>query len=272
MTRLFSKVALASVMFGAACLSSQAQNIVPTVPGMEAYKLVWNDEFDGTKVNQNNWVFEDWAPGRVNRELQRYVPNGERNGIQTAKIEDGALVITALKDGDEVISARMNSTSNWKYCYTEARIQIPKGKGTWPAYWMMPVSQKGGWPACGEIDIMEEVGYDPNNVHATIHTRDYNHVKGTQKGMTLKAEGANEHYVVYALEWTEDYLQFYVDGVPSLRFENDGTGNVSTWPFDKEFYIILNLAWGGGWGGAQGIDESALPIQMKVDYVRVFQK
>jgi beta-glucanase (GH16 family) len=137
---------------------------------------------------------------------------------------------------------------------------------------MMPVDASDGWPTCGEIDIMEEVGYHPNYTSSSIHCNSYNHTKGTQKTAERLTPGAEGEFHVYALVWTENYIQTYVDGNPLLHFDNDGAGNKNTWPFNKEFYVILNLAWGGDWGGAQGVDESALPTTMEVDYVRVFQK
>lgn len=238
----------------------------------EGYRLVWHDEFDEPAVNSGNWRFENWAPGQVNHELQRYVAGGELDGDKTAFIEDGALVIRAMKHGGQVISARMNSRTSWLYGYMEARISLPAGKGTWPAFWMMPEDQSDGWPKCGEIDIMEEVGYHPDYTSSSIHCESYNHMIGTQKTKERLCSGAEGNYHIYALRWTKDAIRSYVDGKELLVFDNDGKNNVSTWPFDKAFFIILNLAWGGDWGGAQGVDESALPCTMKVDYVRVFQE
>ena len=140
---------------------------------------------------------------------------------------------------------------------------------------MMPCNNDFGanpWPDCGEIDIMEEVGYHPNYTSSSIHCREYNHVKGTQKTAERLTSGAQDDFHVYRLEWTKDYITTYVDDHRLLHFANDGRGNVGTWPFSKPFYLILNLAWGGNWGGAQGVDESALPATMEVDYVRVFQQ
>jgi len=154
----------------------------------------------------------------------------------------------------------------------EARIRLPKGKGTWPAYWMMPDDVSARWPRCGEIDIMEEVGMNADYVTSTIHCGAYNHARGTHRPAERLTPGAEGEYHVYALEWTEDYIRTFVDGVLLLDFPNDKAGNDDTWPFDKEFYIILNLAWGGSWGGREGVDESALPCTMEVDYVRVYQK
>jgi|GEM_PF-2606605 len=235
----------------------------------KGYHLVWSDEFSGPADQLSaKWKFEDWAPRRVNRELQRYVPDDRR----TAYISDGVLRIVARKEGNEVISARMNSAESWKYGYMEARIRLPKGLGTWPAYWMMPDDESARWPRCGEIDIMEEVGMNPDVVTSTIHCAAYNHARGTHRPAERLTPGAEGEFHVYALEWTEDYLRTFVDGVLLLDFPNDKTGNMDTWPFEKNFHIILNLAWGGSWGGQKGVDERTLPCAMEVDYVRVYQK
>ena len=209
--------------------------------------------------------------GWVNNERQTYVP-GARNGVKTAFVEGGALNIRAVRDGSDVISARMYSKKSWTYGYMEASIKLPKGKGTWPAFWMMPDDFSRGWPGCGEIDIMEEVGYHPNYTSSSIHCKKYYHAIGTQKTHEQYTAGAEDDFHVYALEWTPDALMFYVDGKMHFTYANDKTGSDDTWPFDKNFYIILNLAWGGDWGGSQGVDENALPCTMQVDYVRVFKK
>ena len=233
------------------------------------YQLVWQDDFSEASAKLiEKWRYEDWAPGRVNHELQRYVPDDRR----TSYTENGALHIVARKADGQVISARMNSRESWQYGYFEAALWLPKGKGTWPAFWMMPDDQSKGWPACGEIDIMEEVGVDANITSSSIHCESYNHVKNTQKTASRTIPGAENEYHVYALEWTADFIRTYVDGVLMLDFPNDKAGRESTWPFNKKFFIILNLAWGGDWGGYAGVDESALPCTLKVDYVRVYKK
>ena len=166
--------------------------------------------------------------------------------------------------------------TGWEYGYFEARIMLPEGKGTWPAFWMMPVGNDWNtnpWPMCGEIDIMEEVGVVPNEVSSSIHTQDYNHTIGTQKTHAMTIEQAEGEFHLYALEWTEDAITTYVDGKVQLAVTKQqlGAGH-NQWPFHYAFYPILNLAWGGDWGGMNGVDESALPVTMKVEYVRVFQK
>ena len=242
----------------------------------EGYKLVWHDEFaSGSEPDPTYWTHEVQGAGWVNNELQNYVA-GEINGQRVTEVSNGTLKITALKEGGKVYSGRIYAQvgTGWRYGIFEAKIKLPTGKGTWPAFWMMPVNNDfaaNPWPKCGEIDIMEEVGYNQNFTSSSIHTKSYNHVINTQKTAERKTDKADSEFHVYKLEWTKDYIQTYVDDEPLLRFDNDGAGNVDTWPFDKPFYLILNLAWGGAWGGAHGVDEAALPATMEVDYVRVYQ-
>ena len=237
------------------------------------YRLVWNDEFSSRTISSTRWTYQTADAGWVNHELQTYVNGKSPKGTKVAESSDGTLKIHTFKEGEKIYSARLygRKSVGFKYGYIEARIKLPKGKGTWPAWWMMPVSG-GGWPGCGEIDIMEEVGADANDVSSSIHCAAYNHPANTQKTHHLYCVGAEEGFHVYALEWTEDYIRTYVDGKEQLYFENDHEGNNDTWPFNKAFYPILNVAWGGDWGGYKGVDESALPLTMEVDYVRVWQK
>lgn len=237
------------------------------------YELDWNDEFNNASFqtpDENHWWYEVWPPYYVNNELQRYVAGRQGSNI-TAEIENGVLNIRAIKTATDVISARVNTIKSWTYGYFEMRARLPKGKGTWPAFWMMP-KNGNAWPGCGEIDIMEEVGADPNIVSSSIHCTDYNHTIGTQKTAARNIGTAEDEFHIYALEWTEDYIKTYVDGQLLFTFANDKQGKDSTWPFNKPFYLKLNLAWGGDWGGYKGVDESALPATYTIDYVRVFQK
>ena len=237
------------------------------------YKLVWSDEFSTRVLNTARWTYQEADAGWVNHELQTYVKGKSPKGTKVAESSDGTLKIYTFREGSKVYSARLygNRSVGFKYGYIEARIKLPRGKGTWPAWWMMPVNSSG-WPACGEIDIMEEVGVDPNRVSSSIHCLAYNHPNHTQKTHEMYCVGAEEGFHIYAIEWTEDYIRTYVDGTEQLYFENDHLDNNDTWPFNKAFYPILNVAWGGDWGGYAGVDESALPLTMEVDYVRVWQK
>lgn len=276
-----SRSATITVMSGAArkqIAVTQAAAASTAYPAPDGYSLVWHDEFNsGSELNANDWTHEVQKSGWVNDELQNYVNHITPEGNLVTEVKNGSLQIHCLKEDGKIYSGRVYAKVNegWKYGYIEGRIKLPKGKGTWPAFWMMPVNNDwttNPWPRCGEIDIMEEVGGHANYTSSSIHCENYNHSIGTQKTAERLTSGAEDDFHIYAIEWTEDYIQTYVDGNPLLRFNNDGAGNIKTWPFNKHFYVILNLAWGGSWGGQQGVDEGALPATMQVDYVRVFQK
>jgi len=239
----------------------------------EGYTLVWQDEFDkGSELNGDDWTHEVKGSGWVNNELQNYVNHKTPEGNLVTEIRGGKLRITALKENGKVYSGRVYAKvkEGWKYGYIEASIKLPKGKGTWPAFWMMPVNFRS-WPADGEIDIMEEVGYHPNYVSSSLHANAHVHSNGTQVTHEMLCQGAEDEFHTYAIKWTHENITTYVDGKVQLSYDNRGKGR-DDWPYDDPFYVIFNLAWGGSWGGAQGVDESALPCTMEVDYIRVFQK
>lgn len=255
--------------------AGEEENYVP-----EGYSLVWQEEFDAPRESggkpalpgKDKWWFEEGngENGWGNKEIQHYIDRFV--GTDTcAVVTDGTLKIVAKKRGSEVISIRMNSNESWTYGYFEARLRVPGGKGTWPAFWMLPEDFQN-WPLDGEIDIMEYVGYRPNVVQSSIHTQAYNHVEQSEKTATKTIQNAETEFHIYAVEWTADYIKGFVDGEAYFTFTNDGKGDVNTWPFDKPFYLKLNLAWGGDWGGSQGVDESVLPATYEIDYVRVYQK
>ena len=234
------------------------------------YDLVWHDEFDGNSLG-SDWTEEEKPAGWVNNELQTYIKGNTVN-----EVKDGNLLIHCYQEGGKVYSGRVYAKPDkgWTYGYFEARIKLPQGKGTWPAFWMMPANNNfstNPWPGCGEIDIMEEVGADPNIVSSTIHCNKYNNGNTPTEHGTLKVPTAESDYHVYACEWTASKLEFFVDGKSILKYEPTDRSK-DFWPFNVPFYPILNLAWGGSWGGYKGVDASALPATMSVDYVRVFQK
>jgi len=252
---------------------SQAAASKATYPAPTGYQLVWHDEFNsGSELNADDWTHEVWSKGRVNNELQEYVNHHTPGGNLVTEVSNGTLRITALKENGKIYSGRVYAhvKEGWTYGYIEASIKLPKGKGTWPAFWMMPVNFRS-WPADGEIDIMEEVGYHPDYVSSSLHANSHVHTKGTQVTHEMKCEGAEGEFHTYAIEWTQQNITTYVDGKVQLSYDNRGLGR-DDWPYDDPFYVILNLAWGGDWGGAMGVDESVLPVTMEVDYVRVFQK
>lgn len=239
----------------------------------EGYHLVWRDEFnEGSELKSSDWTHEVKGDHWVNNELQTYVNHTSPSGGLVTEVKDGSLQIHCFKEGGKIYSGRVYAKvkSGWQYGYIEGRIKLPKGKGTWPAFWMMPVNYTG-WPDSGEIDIMEEVGYHPNYVSSSLHANSHVHSNGTQVTHEMYCAGAEDDFHVYAIEWTHDNITTFVDGKVQLSYDNRGLGH-DDWPYDAPFYVILNLAWGGDWGGAQGVDENALPVTMLVDYVRVFQK
>lgn len=239
--------------------------------------LVWADEFDEEGEPQSErWGYDlgDGCPGNCgwgNNELQYYTRRPEN-----IRIEDGKLIIEARKEdykGSEYTSARLVSKNkgDWKYGYVEARAKLPYGTGTWPAIWMLPTNwEYGGWPASGEIDIMEHVGYDQGIVHGTVHTEAFNHGIGTQKGDSIAVGDVHENFHVYAIDWTPEKIDFIVDNEVYHTFRNEKKG-FEEWPFDKPFHLLLNMAVGGNWGGARGVDTTIWPQRMEVDYVRVYK-
>ena len=249
-----------------------------SIPPPAGYTLVWQDEFEQPRLSGGrpalpsdaDWWYEIGDNGWGNNELQNYVP-GFLGTDTCAAITDGTLKIIARKVGDEILSARMNTTRSWTYGYFEARMKLPVGKGTWPAFWMMAQNSLA-WPDDGEIDIMEEVGYLPDWILSTIHCTAYNHAIGTQKSAQIYVSTAQSAFHVYGTEWTSNYIKTYVDGQLYFAFYNDGLGSKATWPFYVPFYLKLNLAWGGDWAGSQGLDETCLPATYEIDYVRVYQK
>lgn len=264
--------------YGESSIEIRVSQLSDEIVTPEGYTLVWSDEFNEGTIPGSDWVHENWEAGRVNHELQTYTSK-EVDGKRTTEIKDGFLHINCFKGSDgKIYSGRINAkpSTGWLYGYIEARINLPKGKGTWPAFWMMPCNvdwQSNPWPHCGEIDIMEEVGADPNQVSSSLHTGNYNHTKGNQPTHAMNCPGAEGEFHTYAVEWTEDAITTYVDGKVQLKALRSSMGtDHESWPFNYAFYPILNLAWGGDWGGYKGVDESALPLTMKVDYVRVFQK
>ncbi len=241
-----------------------------------SWQLVFSDEFDGTGMpDESKWAYDTGGHGFGNNELQYYTEARSKN----VRIKDGVLIIEAHKEtyeGNDYTSGKLvtDGKAAWKYGRIEVRAKLPSGVGTWPAIWMLPEEWNYGdvgWPENGEIDIMEHVGYDPNVVHGTIHCEAYNHSIGTQKGGTIRAPDAMQTFHDYKIEWNENKIDFYMDDSLYFTFENDGQDNYKTWPFDKEFYLILNLAIGGNWGGARGVDDSIFPVRFEIDHVKVYQ-
>ncbi|WP_460921107.1 glycoside hydrolase family 16 protein [Pontibacter brevis] len=233
---------------------------------------VWADEFNYTgQPDPAKWGYDIGGSGWGNNELQYYTDSRSNSSVA-----DGALTITARKENvqdNEYSSARMVSKHKGDFLYGrfEIKAKLPTGKGTWPSLWMLPTDNAyGGWPKSGEIDIMEHVGYDQDRVHVTVHTEAYNHTKGTQRGKNKVVETASTDFHLYRIDWTPDAIRGYIDDQPVFEFMNEGTGPAA-WPFDKRFHLLMNIAVGGNWGGAEGVVPDVFPQAMEVDYVRVYE-
>lgn len=242
----------------------------------DSRRLVWSDEFEGTgSPDSTRWNFDLGAghpEGWGNNERQYYTRDPKN-----VRIEGGRLIIEAHKDSAHAqpfSSSRLVSKKkgDWLYARVEVKAKLPKGKGTWPAIWMLSSDWKyGGWPASGEIDIMEQVGFDPGVIHGTIHTESYNHLKQTQKEGTTSVPKVDEDFHVYAIDWSENKIDFLVDDAVYYTAARDPKDDFKGWPFDQPFHLIMNLAVGGNWGGKEGIDANVWPQRMEVDYVRVYE-
>lgn len=233
---------------------------------------VWQDEFGYAGApDPAKWGYDIGGHGWGNNELQYYT-----DSTDNAFVADGVLTIAARKEkkeGRNYTSARVISKGKGDFLYGrfEIRAQLPSGKGTWPALWMLPTDQAyGGWPKSGEIDIMEHVGYDPNRVHITMHTQAYNHTINTQRTGIRFVDGAIGNFHVYRTDWTPDAIRGYIDDELVLEFPNEGDGPAA-WPFDQRFHFLINIAVGGNWGGQKGVDDNSFPARMQIDYVRVYR-
>lgn len=240
------------------------------------WKLVWADEFNYNGLpDSTKWSFETKGNsyGWGNNEKQFYTDKK----LSNASVNNGVLQIIARKENIEnrqYSSARLSSVNKAEFQYGkfEIRAKLPNGKGTWPAIWMLGKNiTTTKWPECGEIDIMEHVGYDPGVVHGTIHTAAYNHMIGTQKGKTIKTKNPYDDFHTYELVWTKEKMEFFMDGMLYNTIINEHK-STKEWPFDQPFYMILNLAIGGDWGGKKGIDENIFPAVFEIDYVRVYKQ
>jgi len=239
-----------------------------------ALTLAWSEEFDGSAVNTDFWSFETGATGWGNNELQNYTTSSDNS-----EVTGGKLIITALKVNENTqvgsyTSTRLISKGKKEFMYgrMEIRAKLPSGTGIWPAIWMMGSNISSvGWPACGEMDIMEYVGFEPNTVYATVHTPSGYGGNANGSGMTVTS--CEENFHNYGLIWTQEKLTFYVDSLDNIiHTYAPAVKTAENWPFNQPCFFLLNVAVGGDWGGAQGVDNSIFPQSMEIDYVRVYQE
>ena len=235
-------------------------------------KLVWSDEFNYKGLpDSTKWKYDVGGEGWGNHELQYYTANKKEN----ARVENGILIIEARKETlgkNNYTSARLVTKGKYDFTYghVDVRAKIPKGLGSWPAIWMLGSTTPLKWPDDGEIDIMEHVGYNQGVIHASAHTKKYFHSIGTQKTATTSLSDCSEKFHVYSLDWDAEMITMLIDNKPYFSFKNEHTGK-EAWPFDSPFHLLLNVAVGGDWGGQKGVDPSAYPQKMEIDYVRVYQ-
>lgn len=236
----------------------------------KAKTLVWADEFDYEGLpSPEKWNYET---GMVrNHEAQYYT----HERLENAKVSSGFLTITARKEEYKeahYTSASINTKGKYEFAggRIEVKAKLPQGRGTWPAIWTLGTNiSQAGWPACGEIDIMEFVGYEPNMIYANVHTDKYNHSIGTGRGGKIETYKPYGDFHIYAVEWFNDRLDFYIDEKLYYSCARKGEG-IGEWPFDDPQYLLINMAIGGDWGGQKGIDDSIFPVEYKIDYVRIY--
>jgi beta-glucanase (GH16 family) len=245
------------------------------------YRLVWSDEFSRPGLpDPRRWDYDTEfnRRGWHNEERQYYSARRLRN----ARVRRGRLIVEARAErldprrfpdwgGQAYSSARLvtRGRASWTYGFFEVRAKLACGRGVWPAIWMLGASPGLRWPEGGEIDIMEHVGHEPGIVHQTVHTGALNHASGTHRSAQARVPDPCGAFHAYQLDWTRERIRMGIDGRTVFTFPR--SDDPARWPFDGPQYLILNVAIGGTWGGAQGIDEAALPARMEVDYVRVWQ-
>lgn len=269
---------LASCGGGGGGLTAPATSTTPAAPATPvqaanpatAWVLEWSDEFDGSALDHAKWVEETGGNGFGNHELQYYTARPEN-----VRVAGGQLVIEARREdygGNAYTSARVKTAGKIERTYGrfEARMKIPRGQGIWPAFWLLGADiATSGWPACGEIDIMENVGKEPATVYGTLHGPGYSGANGFGGHRTLASGALADDFHVYAVEWEPGEIRWYLDGV---QYHSAKPSQLpGPWVYDHPFYIIINLAVGGDWPGSPDAS-TVLPQQLVVDWVRVWRR
>lgn len=284
MTASRASAALGVLTLVAACGAKQPASPAPSAtpsPGGAAWQLFWSDEFDApddAAPEPAKWVYDVGGGGWGNNELQSYTDRREN-----AVIRGGALVIRAVRetftgrDGirREYTSARLKTQGTFTQTYGrfEARIRIPRGQGIWPAFWMLGQDITSvGWPACGEIDVMENIGREPTIVHGTLHGPGYSGGQGIGAAFTHPAgRPFADDFHVYTIEWESQAIRWYVDG---SQFQSRSAADLpggARWVFDHPFFMLLNVAVGGNWPGHPDAT-TTFPQEMIVDWVHVYRR
>jgi len=258
---------------------SAAPASFPDAPAAEAdydadhWTPAWSDEFDSPGLPEAaKWGYESGFTR--NNELQRY----SVRRLENAHVEDGKLHLVARPEpweGAAYSSASLTTKGLFEFTYGKVEIlaRVPVGRGTWPALWTMGSNiGKVDWPLCGEIDIVEYVGFDPDRVHTTVHTGAFNHRLNTHIGVAVPMKDAAASFHRYGIIWDEDVIHWFVDGRKVHEFRRRPGKKEEEWPFHGPQYLLMSLAVGGNWGGAKGVDPAAFPADFVIDYVRVFKR
>ena len=280
MTRSIPLVVIYYTLLALVSCSSEKEVVIEEKP-------IWQDEFNYSgSIDTSKWAFDTGSWGWGNNELQEYT-----TFWQNSRVKDGKLIIEAHRlspapdtfvlgvgrdslDRGHYTSARLvtRGTQTWNRGRFEIRAKLPQGLGTWPAIWMLGEDIADiGWPMCGEIDIMEQVGYDPDTLVATVHTHAFNHMIGNQHSSRTKLEHMADSFHTYQLDWQADSIRIGVDGEYYYTYHKPDTATRASWPFDVPHYLLLNVAVGGNWGGFKGVDTTIWPQRMEIDWVRVYE-
>lgn len=244
----------------------------PTPEGQRAgWNLIWHDEFNDEALDLQNWTFDLGASGWGNGEMEEYT-----NRTDNVRVENGNLIIEARADPSSpygYTSARIKTQDlhDWQYGRVEGRLKLPQGQGIWPAFWMLgnDIGKMASWPKCGEIDILEMIGRQPDTIYNAVHGQGYSGAQNIGTHTDFPQGSLQNAFHVYAIEWEADEIRWYVDEVEVFKVTAEAVPN--KWAFDHPFFIILNVAVGGGWPGFPDAS-TTFPQQMLVDYVRVYQR
>lgn len=252
------------------CSPTQAMLSPTPIVAPEGWNLIWHDEFDGSSIDPANWSFDIGGGGWGNGEAENYTARPEN-----ARLENGMLVIESRQEkyeGSYYTSARLKTQGlqNFQYGRIEGRLKVPSGAGLWPAFWMLGSDFNGSnWPDCGEIDIMEYIGKEPDLIFGTLHGPGYSGALGLSK-WNRQTYNIADNFHTYAIEWDPDQVRWYYDGTQYFTVNRADVGD-REWVFNQPFFLILNLAVGGQLPGPVGLD-TVFPAQYLVDYVRVYQR
>ena len=231
-------------------------------------KLLLNETFCGNKLNEDIWNICEYNR-MANNEQQAYM-------AKNVQVVDNKLIITSLHENQmdrEYTSGKITTRGKFTFCKGRVEVvaKLPTAVGSWPAIWMMPEDTSDGWPACGEIDIMEHGGHKLNEAFFSIHTKDFNHVKGTHLTKTVYIPNLVDDFHTYSLEWNDESLLWYVDDILYFKVQKDQLKNEENWPFYKKYHLIINTAIGGSFCEGK-LNTEELPCEFIIKSIKVYSE